>query len=132
MSNYMINAADNEMPLAGSEMPPGNMTDSTENFSDQKPLSGVEMPTGSMSAATDDFTDQMPPPSDNLGGGEMPGGNMTDNPPPSGSAQAVSGAGEMPTGNMSGDTTASAKEQDKQKIIEIPGSWKLHLTYVSE
>ncbi len=145
---------ENEMPSTGSEMPPGNMTDSPENLNDQMPKSenemppgnmvhnaenfsnemplgggGGEMPRGNMTESNDNFSDQLSP--SNMGGNEMPPGKMTDSNQVSGSVQALSDVNEMPLGNMNGDAAAGNAEQDKAKTIEIPGTWKLQMTYIS-
>ncbi len=152
MTNNM-NKAENEMPFAGNEMPPGNMIDDHENFNNQmpdlnqemppgnmntdtvgfniQPLKVGEMPNGNMMEVTDSFTNQIAS-SNNFEATEMPIGKMTDSNSMIGLAQIISGTSEMPLGNMNRNDNAIVTEPNKIKIIEIPGCWKLQMKYVTE
>lgn len=145
--------SEHDMPSIGSEMPPGNMSDHSENFSDKMPDSkndmpagnmqgnaenfsntetatGGEMPRGNMSETSQNFTDQMAPPNAQ-GSNDMPVGSMTESNATAGYAQIPGTVNEMPSGNMNGEAGALNHGQNSSKMIEIPGTWKLVMNYLS-
>ena len=115
-------------PLDG-EMPTGDMMDATtEILSDQMKAEFSEMPLGDMTddksssfeGSTPTMVAEMPQAQMNANGGATPF-----------NVQNFSGGNEMPSGSMEEDAATPGVKQHQSNTIEIPGSWKLQLTYSS-